>query len=188
MFISNYFLLSKKFKGCWKIWATHTRLKVNEVHKSHSPGMGTTSSPWWRIHASASCAGVHRCFSANFPNRKKRALFWSKFSPWNLGFAFWQKVKISHQSKLNLTSNKRKTITCNKPKNICLYRCTDKEWKTSYIPKNYLQVYFLWLLCHQKIHGQEGCMVLFQFQAPCTFWHISLKDTFHGTVWCSNKL
>lgn len=61
--------------------------------ENHSPGMGTTSSPWWRIHARASCADLHPCFSANFSILEYKILFLSKFSPRILGWCAWWKLK-----------------------------------------------------------------------------------------------
>lgn len=59
--------------------------------------MGTTSSPWWRIHARASCEDVHPCFSANFSIREYKSLFLSKFSPCNLGCIAWWKRDVGEQ-------------------------------------------------------------------------------------------
>lgn len=60
------------------LWYIHIHLRV--------PGMGTTSSPWWRTQARASCAVVHWCFLARLSSCKKTGLFFSKFSAANLGW------------------------------------------------------------------------------------------------------
>lgn len=80
-------------------WWTDSKVEGKEQPKL--PGMGTTLSPWWRSQARASWGRVQPCFAASFSRRAYISLFFSKFSPLNLGWMDYGRYIGMNLSNMN---------------------------------------------------------------------------------------